>query len=47
VEISAADLTAEGLRRGLLGGPGVGGLPPREELERVCSVILNEAMKKH
>ena len=43
VVVIAADLTRAGLARGLLNDAG----PTREDLARVCSVILQEAMKKH
>jgi hypothetical protein len=42
VVVIAGDLVAAGLCRGLLGSAGA----TREELSRVCSVILNEGMKK-
>jgi hypothetical protein len=42
VVVSVPDLTAAGLRRGLLGSAGA----TREELSQVCSIILNEGMKK-
>jgi hypothetical protein len=43
VQVSAADVTTEGLRRGLLSTAAA----TREDLARICSAILIEAMKKH
>jgi hypothetical protein len=42
VVVSVPDLTRAGLARGLLSSVGV----TRSELERVCSVILNEGLRR-